>query len=65
MQGTYLLGVDIGVSFVKAGIYDLNGTCKASVIKNSPGDYPKPGVFIQKNEEYLQVVVETLKEVGG
>lgn len=62
MNNKYLIGIDIGVSLVKAGIYDLNGTCIYTVSKSSPGEYPKPNVFIQKNEDYFRVVIDTLKE---
>ncbi len=58
----YIIGVDLGVSFVKVGIYDIEGNCKGVTVKNSPGDYPKPGVFIQKNEDYMKVVLDSLKE---
>jgi len=58
----YIIGVDLGVSFVKVGIYDIEGNCKGVTVKDSPGDYPKPGVFIQKNEDYMKVVLDSLKE---
>jgi xylulokinase len=62
MKKSYLIGIDAGVSFVKAGVYDIEGNCEGVVNKSSPGDYPSPGVFIQKNEEYLTTVLDALKE---
>lgn len=62
MKKSYLIGIDAGVSFVKAGVYDVNGNCEGAVNKSSPGDHPSPGVFIQKNEDYLSTVLNALKE---
>ncbi|HEB33019.1 MAG TPA: hypothetical protein ENI15_19415 [Spirochaetes bacterium] len=62
MKKSYLIGIDAGVSFVKAGVYDLKGNCEGAVNKSSQGDYPSPGVFIQKNEDYLSKVLNALKE---
>ncbi len=63
MKDTFLIGVDVGVSYVKAGVYDRKGGCIKTVSKPAPGEYPKPGVFIQKNEEYLSTVVSVLTDV--
>ena len=62
MKKSFLLCIDAGVSFVKAGVYDADGNCEGLVNKSSPGDYPGPGVFIQKNEDYLSTVLNALKE---
>ena len=63
MKDTFLVGVDVGVSYVKAGVYDQNGDCIKTVSQPAPGEYPKPGVFIQKNEEYLSTVVSVLNDI--
>ena len=62
MKNSYLIGVDVGVSFVKSGVYDIDGNCKGVAVKKSPGEYLKPGVFIQKNEDYMKIILDTLKE---
>jgi xylulokinase len=62
MKHSYLIGIDAGVSFVKAGVYDTEGNPKAVVQKPSPGEYPKPGVFIQKNDDYFEAVVSALRD---
>ena len=62
MKTSYLIGVDVGVSFVKAGVYDTEGNCLAAAQNSSPGEYPEPGVFIQSNADYLSAVVKTLRE---
>ena len=50
MAKSYLIGVDAGVSFVKAGVYDIEGNSQGAVIKSAPGEYPKAGVFLQSAE---------------
>ena len=62
MEASYLIGVDVGVSFVKAGVYAADGSCLATVQNVSPGEYPEPGVFIQSNADYLDAVTKTLRE---
>ena len=37
MKKSYLIGIDAGVSFVKAGVYDVDGNCEGLVKKPRPG----------------------------
>jgi len=62
MGKSYLVGVDAGVSFVKAGVYDVDGNSQGLVIKSAPGRYPQAGVFLQSAEELLRIIQEALKE---
>ncbi len=62
MKDSYLIGVDIGVSFVKVAIYDTEGNCKTTITKSSPAEYPEPGVFIQTGDDFLRIVFDALKE---
>ena len=62
MKGPYLVAVDVGVSFVKAGIYDTEGRSLAVSLKPARGEYPQPGVFLQKNQDYLATVLAAIKE---
>ena len=62
MGENHLIGVDIGVSFIKVGVYDIDGNCEASVTKTNPGHYPKQDVFIQSSEEMVKIVISSLKE---
>jgi len=57
-----LMAVDMGVSFIKTGIYDLTGQCICSSFERVPGEYPSPGVFIQKAEQYFNLVLKAIKE---
>jgi len=62
MKGTFLVGIDLGVSLIKVGIYDVNGNRIETVIKDSPGHCPKPGIFEQSGNEFLKTVIDALNE---
>lgn len=62
MSKKYLIGVDVGVSFIKVGIYDIEGNCNALVSRVNPGQYPYPGVFIQNSLNMVKIVMSSLKE---
>jgi xylulokinase len=62
MKNSYLMAVDMGVSFIKVGLYDTESNLLGAVNEKVPGHYPKPGVFIQKAEDYLKIVLDTIKK---
>jgi xylulokinase len=62
MPEEHLIGVDIGVSFIKVGVYDTDGSCKANVTKPNPGHYPEQDIFIQSSEEMVEIIISSLKE---
>ncbi len=62
MSENHLIGVDIGVSFIKVGVYDIDGNCKSIVTKANPGHYLQQDVFIQSSEEMVKIVISSLKE---
>lgn len=62
MKNSYLMAIDMGVSFIKVGLYDIEANLLGTVNKKVPGHYPKPGVFIQKAEDYLKIVLDTIKK---
>ncbi len=45
------LSVDLGTSFIKAGVYDLSGRCLAIASEAVPDERPAPGIFIQRGEQ--------------
>ncbi len=61
MKKSYLMAVDMGVSFVKVGIYDTRAKCMHSVSEKVPNTQPKAGVFMQKADDYLQIVLNLIK----
>ena len=62
MSEDFLAGVDIGVSFIKVGIYDSEGNCRANISKPNPGQYPSPNIFIQSSLDMLKIIITSLKE---
>jgi len=63
MSKKHLIGIDIGTSFIKIGIYDFEGNCVGMISKDNPGQYPEPGVFLQSSEKIVSIVLNSLKEV--
>lgn len=64
MSETLLMAVDLGTSFIKAGVYDTESKCIA-IETESVKDYrPSPGVFIQKGEELFASVLTCMKKAG-
>ena len=66
MKDTWILAIDLGTSFIKAGVYDT-ATSKCLAEANEPvKDYrPGPGIFIQKGEELFASVIACIKSVVG
>ncbi len=62
MKEKYLIGIDMGVTLVKVGIYDINGSCINMVTDKSPADLPGPGIFVQSGEDFFRIVINTLKD---
>jgi xylulokinase len=61
MKERYLIGLDIGTTLVKGGVYDSHGECVCACTKKAPEECPGPGVYIQSGEEFFTTVVEVLK----
>lgn len=62
MSKSYLMAVDMGVSFLKVGIYDIEGKAINITTKKVPGEYPRPGVFLQSADDYLKIIPKAIKE---
>ncbi|MBR6090497.1 MAG: hypothetical protein IKP86_11220, partial [Anaerolineaceae bacterium] len=62
MNEIYMLAVDIGTSFIKAAVYDLNG--KQSAIMQVPvqSDSSRAGVFLQSGDD---IYFSVLSALGG
>ena len=65
MDNELLMAVDLGTSFVKAGIYDLDSTCIAIADEPVRDERPAPGIFIQHGEQLVESVVNCMKKVCG
>ena len=60
MNKTFLIGVDLGTSATKAGLYDLEGNLIAEASAEVPLYYPKPGVVEQENEDFYLSAARTI-----
>ena len=58
------MAVDIGTSFIKNGVYDLQGNCLASYSEPVKLDSSMPGVIIQHGEEIYESVCNLLKKTA-
>lgn len=63
MKKSHILAVDLGVSFVKVGMYDTSGNCIQLKKDKSPAEYPEPQVFVQSGDEYFQIVTRLIKSL--
>ena len=59
----YLLGVDVGSSSAKVGLFTLDGHAIAVCRKSYPTEEPKPGYQEQNPELWWQAVVGGIREV--
>ncbi len=62
MSKTYLIGVDIGTTGTKTGVFDENGVLAAEAYEESKLYYPKPSFVEQDPEEIYGSVIRTIKE---
>ena len=64
MEKTLLLAIDLGTSFIKAGVYNSLGECIATQSAPVKDSRPAPGVFIQKGEDLFGSVIECVKKTS-
>lgn len=60
MKRKLFLAVDLGTSFIKAGIYDLNSTCLAVWSEAVKDERPAPGFFLQHGEDLYRAAVHCI-----
>jgi xylulokinase len=60
---TYLIGIDLGTSSTKAGLYQVDGTLVAEASVEVPILYPQPGVVEQENEDFYQTAARAIRSV--
>ncbi len=56
------MAVDLGTSFIKTGVYDLEGKFHAGASEAVQDERPGPGIFIQRGEMLYQSVLNCLKK---
>ena len=63
-----LMGIDLGTSFIKVGVYDTEGNEVAVAKEAIKSDQPGPGQFIQHGDDLMDAVIScirnTLKQIG-
>jgi xylulokinase len=64
MPDILIMAVDLGTSFIKTGIYDINGRCVAQAAQPVKDYRPGPGIFIQKGEELFESVLSCMRDAG-
>lgn len=64
MAEVLLMAVDLGTSFIKAGVYDTESNCVAQSSVAVKDYRPGPGIFIQKGEELFDSVLDCLRDVS-
>ncbi|MCR5795537.1 MAG: hypothetical protein K6G61_09395 [Solobacterium sp.] len=65
MEQKLLMAIDLGTSFVKAGIYDPEGNELAAARKAIKSIQPRPGQFIQHGDDLMAAVEYCMKECAG
>jgi xylulokinase len=61
----YVLGIDIGSSATKVGLFDLNGTVKASASRTHSTREPSPGYREQDPQQWWEAAVSSIREAVG
>ncbi len=64
MRKTLLMAIDLGTSFIKAGVYDTESNCIATSSEPVKDYRPSPGVFIQQGEELFESVIKCVRKVS-
>lgn len=62
-MGKYLLGIDIGTTGTKTGLFDLEGHLLAAAYEESVLQYPRPGWVEQEAADFYRTTCKTVREV--
>ena len=62
MTSQSLIGVDLGTSVVKAGLYEVDGTLVAQAARPAPLRQPAPGVAEQDGEAFMAAAAAAVRE---
>lgn len=63
MKEILLMAVDLGTSFIKAGVYDTASKCAALQLEPVRDERPGPGIFLQRGEDIVEAAVSCMKKV--
>lgn len=62
MSTKLFMAVDLGTSFIKTGVYDLNGVCLAMASEPVQDERPSPGVFLQRGDMLFDSVTRCIQQ---
>jgi xylulokinase len=62
LQRTHLIGVDLGTSATKAGLYATDGTLVAQASIEVPIYHPAPGVVEQENDDFYRTAAAAVRQ---
>lgn len=65
MQKKLFMAVDLGTSFIKTGVYSLDGDFHGGCTLPVEDERPAPGVFIQRGESLFQTTLMCLKQTAA
>ena len=60
-NNTLLMAIDLGTSFIKAGVFDLDGNELVVTKEAVKSESPAPGQFIQHGEDLMEAVERCMK----
>jgi xylulokinase len=63
MTEKYLVGIDIGSSFTKSSIYNIEGNSLGAAKRDTHPDQPRPNVAEYDGPKLLQAILDSLKEL--
>lgn len=63
MGDKLFLALDLGTSFIKAGVYDLEGNCLALLKEPVKDERPEAGVFLQSGDDIFLSVCNCIKGI--
>ncbi len=65
MKQKLLMAIDLGTSFIKAGVYDPDGNRLAAAKEEVKSEQPGPGMFIQHGDDLMEGVIRCMKNTAG
>ncbi len=60
---SFIISIDIGTSFIKAGLYDNSGNCIEIIQEKIPQKYIDNGALEQHGDDFVRILLETLKSL--
>ncbi len=59
----YIISIDLGTSYIKAGLYNTKGQCLNIQQNKIPHKYSKDGGFEQLGDDFIKYFIKTLKSI--